>query len=182
MSPDPSRPPRAPDPKTERGVRSHRPAPYEGAVTQVIAKIQGEPFLFVIAVAALLVGLAVLAAGLGSPTLRLTMTLIGVLAFVVIVGYYLLEGVRITRRRPEPTAADPSSSAPPARQVSGKVKVDELSGEAQLKGVRASSGALPDQASVSGEVEAGKAGDRARAIGVEIGEDSTERPRPKPRG
>jgi hypothetical protein len=113
-------PPHAPDPKTGRGASGHRPAPYEGAVTLVSAKIQGEPFLFVIAVAALLVDLAILAAAPGSPTLRLTMTLIGVLAFVVILGYYVLEAVRVARRRPEPTAADPGSSPPPVRHVSGK--------------------------------------------------------------
>ena len=42
-------------------------APYESIVSGVVAKIKNEPFLFVIAIAALIVGLVVLATGLGSP-------------------------------------------------------------------------------------------------------------------
>ncbi len=115
-------------------------APYGGVVAQVVAKIKGEPFLFVIALAALLIGLAVLAAGLGTPALRFTITVIAALAFLVILGYYVLEGLRVVGRPREqglPVAPPSAPAAPAGRQISGKIKVEELSGGAELKGVRA---------------------------------------------
>jgi hypothetical protein len=66
-----------------------RQAPYEKIVSQVVAKIKNEPFLFVIAIAALLIGFAVVAAGLGSSDLRFIVVIIAALAFAVIIGYYI---------------------------------------------------------------------------------------------
>lgn len=64
-------------------------SPYENVVTQVVQKIKSEPFLFVIAIVALLIGLVTLAAGLGSTDLRFTIAVIALLAFAVIAGYYV---------------------------------------------------------------------------------------------
>ena len=64
--------------------------PYENIISQVVEKIRNEPFLFVIAVIALLIGLTILASGLGSSDLRFLIIIIAVLAFVVgnrVVGF-----------------------------------------------------------------------------------------------
>jgi len=64
-------------------------SPYESVVVQVVSKIKNEPFLFVIGVAALLVGLATFPTQLGSSDFRIIVIVIASLSFVVIVGYYL---------------------------------------------------------------------------------------------
>ena len=61
-----------------------------GIVSQAITKIRDEPFLFVIAVIALLIGFTVAASRLGSPDLRFIVAVIALLAFSVIVGHYLM--------------------------------------------------------------------------------------------
>jgi hypothetical protein len=66
---------------------------YWGIVSQAITKIKDEPFLFVIALVALLIGFTVVASKLGSPDLRFIVAVIAVLAFTVIVGHYL-KGMR----------------------------------------------------------------------------------------
>ena len=68
--------------------------PYENIVSKVVEKIQNEPFLFVIAIVALLIGLFVSAVKLGSPDLRFIIIVIALLAFVVILGYYILMGMK----------------------------------------------------------------------------------------
>jgi len=68
--------------------------PYENIVSKVVEKIKNEPFLFVIAIVALLIGLFVSAAKLGSPDLRFIIVVIALLAFVVILGYYILMGLK----------------------------------------------------------------------------------------
>jgi hypothetical protein len=74
---------------------SSRPVPYESIVSQVVEKIKNEPFLFVIAIAALLIGFAVVASGLGSSDLRFIVIVIAALAFVVIIGYYVQAGMQM---------------------------------------------------------------------------------------
>jgi len=63
-------------------------------VSQAVEKIQNEPFLFVIAIVALLIGLFVSAVKLGSPDLRFIIVVVALLAFVVILGYYILMGLK----------------------------------------------------------------------------------------
>ena len=67
---------------------------YWGIVSQAITKIRDEPFLFVIAVIALLIGFTVVASRLGSPDLRFIVAVIALLAFTVIVGHYLMAARR----------------------------------------------------------------------------------------
>ena len=71
------------------------PAPsQESLLTKIIRKIKNEPFLFVIAITILIISPAVLATGLGSEDLRFVIGIIAALSFTVIVGYYVIEGVR----------------------------------------------------------------------------------------
>jgi len=63
--------------------------PYNNIVSQAVKKITNEPFLFVIAIVALLIGLFVLGAKLGSPDLRFIIVVVALLAFVVILGYFI---------------------------------------------------------------------------------------------
>ena len=73
----------------------HGKEPYEHILSQVVTKIRDEPFLFVIAVAAFLIGLTMLATGLGSPDLRFIVIVIAFLAFVAIIGYYIQSGLKL---------------------------------------------------------------------------------------
>jgi hypothetical protein len=63
--------------------------PYENIVSQVVSKIKNEPFLFVIAIVALIIGLVVLAVKLGSLDTRFIIVIIALLVFVVILGHYI---------------------------------------------------------------------------------------------
>jgi hypothetical protein len=72
---------------------------YGNIVGQVIAKIRNEPFLFVIAVVSLLIGLTTLSTKLGSPDLRFMIVVIALLAFAVILGYYILAGLQTWPRK-----------------------------------------------------------------------------------
>jgi type III secretory pathway component EscS len=78
--------------------------------SQAITRIKDEPFLFVIAVIALLIALTVAAARLGSPDLRFIVAVIAVLAFTVIAGYYLTAVVSSREKSSEV----PAPTAPPA--------------------------------------------------------------------
>jgi hypothetical protein len=88
--------------------KKQKQVPYEGIASQVVTKIKNEPFLFVIAITALLIGLVVLAAGLGSPDLRFIVIVIALLAFVVILSHYLLAVLQI-RRDEEALGSGPSA-------------------------------------------------------------------------
>ena len=70
--------------------KTHIHTPYESIVSQVVTKIKNEPFLFVIAIVALLIGLTVLFTGNESPNLRFIVITITILAILVILGYYML--------------------------------------------------------------------------------------------
>jgi hypothetical protein len=70
--------------------------PFESILGQVVGKIKNEPFLFVIGVIALLVGLATLATQIGSSDFRIIVIVIAALSFIVIVGYYLRDGLTPT--------------------------------------------------------------------------------------
>lgn len=59
-----------PDKDSSRSDRGKDQLSYKGIVAQAVSMIRNEPFLFVIGIAALLTGLLVVTAGLGSPDLR----------------------------------------------------------------------------------------------------------------
>src|ERR1700751_5273879 len=83
---------------------------YWGTVSLAITKIRDEPFLFVIAVIALLIGFTVVASKLGSPDLRFILAVIALLAFTVIVGHYLMAA---RRSRGESSEAQVVAAAAP---------------------------------------------------------------------
>jgi len=85
---------------------------YANIVSQVVAKIRNEPFLFVIAVVSLLIGLTMLSAKLGSPDLRFVVVVIALLAFAVILGYYTLAGLQTRRPRELPRQGTPNGALP----------------------------------------------------------------------
>jgi hypothetical protein len=89
-----------------------------GVVSQATAKIKHEPFLFVIAVIALLIALAAVASRLGSPDLRLIIIVVAVLAFVVIAGHFLMAGLQSTRTEVQElvTASVPSAGSESLKQ------------------------------------------------------------------
>ncbi len=64
-------------------------------MSQVVSKIRNEPLLFIVAVAALLIGLMVVGTRLGSSDLRFIVSVIAVLAAAGILGYYVVEVMRI---------------------------------------------------------------------------------------
>lgn len=99
------------------------PWPQQAAtlLRQLIQKITDQPFLFVIAIALLLITFAIQGAEVGGPEFRLVVLIIGLLAFFGMMGYYLME------LRPDPSeqktdsveqssspSPSPSQSLPPA--------------------------------------------------------------------
>jgi len=81
-----------------------------GVAYQAIAKIRHEPFLFVIAVIALLIALTTIASRLGSPDLRFIVIVVALLAFVVIAGYFLM----IVRQGKVGEDQEPASASVPS--------------------------------------------------------------------
>ncbi|HMG35437.1 MAG TPA: hypothetical protein VKM94_15980 [Blastocatellia bacterium] len=71
---------------------SNQPSIWE-VVAQVVSKIKSEPFLFVIAVIALLVGLTIVPAQIGSSDLRVIVIVSASLAFMTIIGYYVRDAL-----------------------------------------------------------------------------------------
>ncbi len=157
--------------------KDHIPAPFEGVITQAVNRIKSEPFLFVIAIVALVIGLVVLATGLGSPDLRFLAIVIGSLTFTAILGYYILEGWKLHSTAQKQILGEPKQSteaqgAAPGQRIVGTVKSEELSGDAQLGGVKATNEALKYEGGIRGDVDVKKA-TGGRAFGVEIGGEET---------
>jgi hypothetical protein len=94
--------------------------PYESVLVKLVKKIETEPFLFVIAVAVVLIGLTVIASGLGTSEFRLITLTIAALAVVSIIGYYFLE----FRKRSDTRSSTPHPSEDELQQ-SKKVVFDE---------------------------------------------------------
>lgn len=86
--------------------------PYEKLLSQVVAKIKDEPFLFVIAIVALIIGLVVLGTGLGSSMMWFTISIIAILAAAVIAGYYIREGQKMIDESKPVTEQRPPKSNP----------------------------------------------------------------------
>jgi hypothetical protein len=97
--------------------------PYERVLARVVTKIKNEPFLFVIAIAVLVIGLSVLAAGVGAPELRFTILVIAALAAIVIVGYYVLAVVQIQSKV---RSAVPPGKGRSRRPASGQAKSERV--------------------------------------------------------
>jgi hypothetical protein len=155
------------------------PVPYEIVLQTVVKRIKNEPFLFIIAIVALLIGLAIQATNLASPDLRFVFMVIAILTFIAILGYYLLEGwklfsLRQTRSTNESTETPPQPFHP-RQHIRGEVKVEELSGDTRLGGVRANTEALHYQGNLEGRVDARRA-TGGSAYGVDLGEDSAAKP------
>jgi hypothetical protein len=72
---------------------------YENLLSQIVVKIKDEPLLFVIAIAALIIGVTILGAGLGSSEIRFVVTVIALLAILVITGYYFREGHKMLNQQ-----------------------------------------------------------------------------------
>lgn len=96
---------------------------YGNIVQRVVEKIRNEPFLFVIAVVSLLIGLTMLSGQIGSRDLRFTIVVIASLAFAVILGYYVLAGLQMRRPRGDSaTLTSPQSQSgalPPSQSPVG---------------------------------------------------------------
>jgi hypothetical protein len=107
---------------------SQTSAPYESLLSAIVAKIRNEPFLFVIAIAALIISAVMLAARLSSADLRFVIVVIAALAIVVIAGYYVREGVRMAAQKR--TVADKTDPLP----VSLQQQNVEATGGAQIDG------------------------------------------------
>lgn len=69
-------------------------SPFTSIVSQVVEKIKNEPFLFAIAIIALVIALVITPSGLGSSDLRFVISIITALAFIVILGYFLQAGYK----------------------------------------------------------------------------------------
>ena len=127
-----------------------------GLVSQIVAKIRYQPFLFVVAIAALLVSFLGKTTDLGSPDTRFVVVIVALLTALAIIGYFVIAGIRSGR------AGSPA--------IRGKVKVGDLSGDTRLGGVRAK-GPPTGEHHVSGEVDVKKASG-GQAFGVDIGGDA----------
>ena len=96
----------------------------ESLATAVAKRLRNQPFLFVLGIAALLIGVLSSGAGFGTPELRIILAMIGGLAFLVVIGYYVLAVLRVRNAGPGPAvlsanaapAPDPAPAPPgPAR-------------------------------------------------------------------
>jgi hypothetical protein len=116
------------EPSYENNDAGKKPtAPYEGLLSEIVARIRDQPFLFVIAIAALLVGAVVLGAKLGSSDLRFVITVIALLAVIVIAGYYVREGMRMTagtRKVGEPEEQHPAPGGEQQIEVTSGAELD----------------------------------------------------------
>jgi hypothetical protein len=92
MNMQPQEAPSEPDTGPKHGL-------YEGTLSEVVKKLQNEPFLFVIAITILLVGLAVLGSTLGTSELRFIVIIIALLALTVIVGYFIAKLIQVETRQ-----------------------------------------------------------------------------------
>ena len=98
----------------------------ESLATAVAKRLRNQPFLFVLGIAALLIGVLSSGAGFGTPELRIILAMIGGLAFFVVIGYYVLAVLRVRNAGPSPRAPEPVSAAraadlmSPTRAPSGR--------------------------------------------------------------
>ena len=100
--------------------------PYASIVSQVVSKIRNEPLLFIVALAALLIGLMVVGTRLGSSDLRFIVSVIAVLAAGGIIGYYVLEVMRI-RSKPLRAGGSAVARIDPSRGPTHTVEPDPTS-------------------------------------------------------
>lgn len=150
---------RDPQGKPPAGGEGHsnrsQKSPYESIISQVVTKIKNEPFLFAIAVMALLIGLTV-AIRTGSSDLRFMTIVIAVLAGVVILGYYLLAVLQMRAKAQDPSGEFPQVGSPTtlsSDRTSGASGASEASapapGKFQINASGANIGAVGDNAKVN---------------------------------
>lgn len=94
-------------------------APYESLLKAIVDKIQVQPFLFIIAIATLIVALVIVGAGLGSADFRFAVVIIAVLAAAAMAGHYFLEARKST------AAAAESSSVTRAARRTQKMEAEQ---------------------------------------------------------
>lgn len=87
-------------------------APYESLLKAIVEKIQVQPFLFIIAIAALIVALVIVGAELGSPDFRFVVLVIAGLATVAMAGYYLQEVRKSTSGTDQASSLTPRPERP----------------------------------------------------------------------
>jgi hypothetical protein len=85
-------------------------APYESLLKAIVNKIQVQPFLFIIAIVALIIALVVVGTELVSADYRFTLAIIAALAVIVIIGYFVLEARKLM------AATQPVTQPPPPAQ------------------------------------------------------------------
>lgn len=142
--------------------------PFASLLSQIITKIKDQPFLFVIAIAVLLVSFAISASGMGSADLRFIVIVIAVLAFIAILGYYWLTsqqlrhetGQRAGRREDNTQARDGSGSkaGEPIRDESSETD-RPTAGKYQINAPNAIIASIGDENEVKQRVKAQKSQD-----------------------
>lgn len=83
----------------------------EGLVSAIVKRLKNQPFLFVLGIAVLLIGLLTSGTDLGTPEFRLILAMIGGLAFLVVVGYYVQAVLNARRAGGTPLPTSPPVGA-----------------------------------------------------------------------
>jgi hypothetical protein len=148
--------------------RGSEQASNEGVARLAVRRIRHQPFLFVIGIVALLAGLIVSTSGLESHDFRFVVMVVAILVFVAILGYYVLEALRLhTKLKARAVGSKDTDAVSSGSAVVGRVTVEELSGNADLTGAEGK-GHAPAQR-IEGHVEIKRASGRAKATGVKWG-------------
>jgi hypothetical protein len=127
----------------DKGIES---LPFDGLLSGITAKIKEQPFLFVIAIAALIVAVIGRGEALGSSDLRFVITVISALAFLVILGYYGREGMKLAARERQRRVTEAPRGEPSEGQLI------EVAGGGKLDGALQEAPAIKSQTiSVAGE-------------------------------
>jgi len=122
---------------------------FDSLLSGITAKIKEQPFLFVIAIVALIVTVISRGETLGSSDLRFVITVISALAFLVILGYYGREGIKLAASERQRRTAEARRTAPEEGQLI------DVAGGGKLDGALQEAPGIKSQTiSVQGESEA----------------------------
>lgn len=86
-------------------------APYENLLRTLVGCIRSQPLLFMIAMGVLIVTLVIVGGGLGSTDLRFIVAVLGGLAVIGALTYYLFEARRMLNEGQRPPSDNPPPSA-----------------------------------------------------------------------
>jgi hypothetical protein len=113
---------RSGDPESDNNLPT-APWPQQAAalLRQLIQKITDQPFLFVIAIALLLITFALQGAAVGGPEFRLVVSIIALLAVFGMMGYYLLQLQYAPPEQRSPDVTQPPLPSP-SQSVSAAAK------------------------------------------------------------